>query len=592
MPKNVNTPLISNLIGLFTYSLRLESFRVFLLKLFMCENTSHSDQADESYPWANVMKAVQTNTWTLLGILLLPCIVRAQFYNNGNQIRITNGGVLYVKGDLINADSSIYNDGNIYVEGHCIVKNKPTSRILISINDSLAVSGDFKDSSKFGQNSGVLVLKGTNQAIGSTSNILANLVLNGAGDKTLLSNIYVRFNLFLKNGYVIPNSYLFGLDSTGSISPGLVTSASYVAGNMARKRKLGVEDSLFFPIGTKTDYRPATLLGIGTVAGKHPVYTMGTGLATSPQPGLEVSTIFKRIWGLSATDTTIPISNMKLFYLPADVSATPPANLVVAQSQASNGTYSSIGNMSATSTYVVSELKPKRSGYFALGSSNNLRANFRLLLEGPFNGSTMTPSLSTNSVLTDQLLPTIGMLPGYSVPTDAVDRIGFIAQDSATLAYADTAYAWLISDGSIRDYATGTRSYVTFSKATATTRYFMIAQHRNHLPASSKSILLSSSIPSGWSYDYTKGVYGGGALYQLGPNVWTLYASDPYKSSKNQTDVIDLVRVSDDNDAGTYRQTGLYYYRYTDLNLDGVVNANDRQIANNHNNKLYYSTLK
>ena len=526
--------------------------------------------------------------------LLLPQTGRSQFYNNGNQIAITDGGILYVRGDLINADSSIYNAGNIYVEGHCIVKNKPSSRIYTYFNDSLSVSGDFKDSSTYGQNSGVLVLKGTNQSVSSTSKILANLVLNGSGDKTLQSDIFVRFNLLLKNGHmIVPGSYLFGMDSTGTLSPSPVTNNSFVVGSMARKRKSGVEDSLFFPIGnTKTDYRPATLLGIGAVSGKHPVYTMSTNLATSPQAGLEVSSVYNRVWGLSATDTTVPVSNIKLYYVPTEVSASPAANLVVSQSLFPNGVYSSIGNKSATSSYVVSELKPRRSGYFALGSSNNLKANFRVFLEGPFNGTNMTPSLSTNLVLTNQLVPTIGMLADYTVPANAVDRIGFIAQDSATLAYADTAYAWLISDGSIRDYATGTRNYVTFSKANTTSRYFMIAQHRNHLPASSKSVILASAAPAGWTYDYTKGVYGGGALFQLGANVWTLYASDPYKSSKNQTDVIDLLRVSSDNDAGTYRQAGLYYYRYTDLNLDGVVNANDRQIANTHNNKLYYSTLK
>jgi hypothetical protein len=70
-----------------------------------------------------------------------------------------------------------------------------------------------------------------------------------------------------------------------------------------------------------------------------------------------------------------------------------------------------------------------------------------------------------------------------------------------------------------------------------------------------------------------------------------LYASDPYKNWKNQTDVVDLTRTWADEDAGTYRQAGKYHYRYTDLDLDGKVNAADQAIANDHNNKLYYSTL-
>lgn len=525
--------------------------------------------------------------WTLLG----STDGRCQFVNNGSRVSIGNNGVLCVKGDLINRDSSLYNAGKVVIGGNCVVNNKSTSRIVNFNGDSLFVFGNFYDSSLFGQNSGVLVLNGANQSLISSSHLLANLALVSSGDKNVLSDLFVRFNLNLQNGHIIvPSASNFGLDSTASLSPALITSNSFVVGTLLRKKITGATDSLFFPIGnTKTAYRPATLMGIASVTGKHPVYALGTNVI-SPQPGLEVSTVYNRVWGYSTTDSNVAVGNIKVYYQVADVAATPAANLVVAHSKSANGYYNSIGNKSSTSTYVVSELSPKM-GYFVLGSSNNLKANFRLFLEGAFNGSAMNTTLFSNLTLKDSLLSVKGMLDGYNIPTDAVDRIMFVAQDSITKAYKDTAYAWVMKDGSIKDYNTGTRNYVTFSKAVATNRYFILVHHRNHLPASSKSIFLSSTTPASYTYDYTKGVYGGGAKYDLSANVWKLYASDAYKSWKNQTDALDATRVGIAFDSGIYRLPFRSYYQATDLNLDGVVDSNDYAIASEHNGKLYYSTL-
>lgn len=532
--------------------------------------------------------------------ILTPCFLTAwllgasvafgQFYNNGSQITIGNGGLLQTNMDLINADSSIYNAGNLVVNGNCQIANKSTSRILTSNGDTLFVAKDFYDGSLKGQNAGVLVLNGTAaQSIESTTHLLANLAVYSATDKTLQSNINVRFNLNLKAGHIIvPTGKLFGLDSTATITQTNTPTNSFVVGTLYRQRKVGTEDSLFFPIGnSKAEYRPATLLGIGTATGKYPVFSMTTGVGT-PQAGTEVTTIYDRIWGVTSTIANHPVNKLKVYYQPTDVASTPAANLVLAQSATTSGTYHSIGAQPATSTYVVSEFKPTQT-FYALGSSMVLKGNFKVILEGPFNGTKMTSALRTNNMLRDSLLLKVNMQTGYTPPSTAVDRISFTIVDALTKVKTDSVDAWLLEDGTIRDYATGMRSYVTFTKGTAGKNYYVIVSHRNHLPASSPSIGLTSATPlaNQFANDYTNGVYGGGALYDVNANVWKLYASDAFKTWKNQTDIQDYVRTG----RASNTVTNFPVYQLTDLNLDGKVTSIDVSIAADHNAKLYYSTL-
>lgn len=536
-----------------------------------------------------------TNTrWLVFFTLMLAHFSYGQFFNNGSNITVTNDAVVFLKGmDLINADSTIHNFGTIIVEGNCIISKKSNSRIVTSNSDSLIVFKNFYDSSTVGQGSGVLVLKGLAQSLYSSSSKFSSLSLEGAGLKTLQSNISVNSNLHLLKGHIVPNSYVFGLDSTSTISPASPGLNSFVVGALYRKRKLGAEDSLLFPIGSSvTEYRPATLSGIALSSAKFPVFGVSTKNA-SPSAGNEVTTTYSRIWNVS-NPANATVQHIKLYYVSSEVGSSSPSSLVVAQSSTEASPYNSIGALEATVSYVKSEFKPTEA-YYTIGSSNSLYGNFKVFLEGATDdGSTvMNTGLRSSNVLTDSLLKIYPMLAGYSVASSAVDRITFSLVDSITGLAVDTAYAWLMNDGSIRDYATCTKNNVSFTKAVPITKYFVYASHRNHLPASSKSLALNSIKPSPttFNHDYSKGVYGGGAKYDAGSGLWLLYASDPYKSWKNQTDVLDLLRTWADEDAGTYRLPGKYYYRNTDLDLDGVVNAKDQIIANDHNNKLFYSTL-
>ena len=540
-----------------------------------------------------ILKYIKNTSWLLLPFILMVNSVSAQFYNNGNTITLSNDAILYLKNmDLINVDSGIYNNGTIVVEGSCKIGNTASSKIVTSNSDSLIVFNDFLDSSLAGQPSGVLVLKGAAQSIYSSSNILSTLSLQGLGSKTLQSNASVLTNLNLQKGHIVSSSFVFGLDSTATISPSNLTANSFVVGTLYRKRKLGTEDSLLFPIGNSVaEYRPAIVSGIALPVGKYPVFSVATKLS-SPVAGDEVSTTYNRIWNVS-NPSSASVQHIKLYYVPAEVGFSPASSLVVAQSATELGKYNSIGALQSISAFVKSEFIPTQP-FYTIGSSNFLYGNFKVFLEGPFdNVGAMKDLLFTNNVLKDTLLKTYSMLNGYNVPVNSVDRIAFLLIDETSGLTVDTAYAWLLSDGQIRDYSTGTRNYVSFSKALPATKYYVYATHRNHLPASSNSLLLSATKPAPlvYNHDFSKGVYGGGAMYDAGSGSWLLYASDPYKNWKNQTDVVDLTRTWADEDAGTYRQAGKHYYRYTDLDLDGKVNSSDQAIANDHNNKLYYSTL-
>ena len=524
----------------------------------------------------------------LIIMFLLPeGICTAQFYNNGSQVTVTNGTQLSIKSsDLVNNDSSIYNAGTITVEGDCFISNKPTSRIVTFGTDSLIVYNNFTDGSLYGQNSGVLSLKGTYQTIVSTSSLLANLHIMGAGTKTISGSAFVRFKLDLQKGHIsVTSPSVFGIDSTGSLVQSVPGTNSFVIGALYRKKINGI-DSLFYPIGNLiSEYRPATLVGISNPFAGNPTFGIATNIS-APTAGSGISTIYKRIWTVKSNKPSYPVNNIRLTYLPADVAATPLQNLVVGQSASPTGKYASIGNISVQAGSVLSEFKPSQD-FYAIGSTNNVKGNFRVLLEGPFNGSDMDTKLFSNSALTDSLLPSIGMLPGYNIPANAVDRIAFVLKSSGT--YIDTAYSWVLKDGSIKDYATGTKDYVTFSKAIPGNSYYVIADHRNHLPGSSDNIKLTNTSTNGvYNHDYSNGVFGGGARFDLASGKWLLYASDSYKSFKNQTDVMDVGSVGRDE---IQFVTGNNHYRRTDVNLDGRIDAKDFQLSTDHNSKLYYSTL-
>ncbi|MCH8317629.1 MAG: hypothetical protein IIA88_03920, partial [Bacteroidetes bacterium] len=184
----------------------------------------------------------------------------------------------------------------------------------------------------------------------------------------------------------------------------------------------------------------------------------------------------------------------------------------------------------------------------------------------------------------------INMNSGYSIPVNAVDVIQLVLRDAASPAGPDldTSYAWLLSDGTVRDFKTGDSTVVNFCAIPAG-YYYVIVRHRNHLSIMSSDTVnitnaVPGSTPSTGYVDLTLigNIYGGGAAFLGGPyGMWAANA----RNTDQQTNANDLYDVT------LARFLLLQGYILSDVNLSGAVNGSDFNITSTHNNELYMSTV-
>jgi hypothetical protein len=100
-----------------------------------------------------------------------------------------------------------------------------------------------------------------------------------------------------------------------------------------------------------------------------------------------------------------------------------------------------------------------------------------VLLEGCYNPSTdvMENELRTTNVLASHF-------PGRSIPVNAVDSINVELRNdtSSTASIRRFRPVWLLTDGTIRDFADTTKMSVEFGAPSGD--YFVVVRHRSHLP--------------------------------------------------------------------------------------------------------------
>jgi hypothetical protein len=191
------------------------------------------------------------------------------------------------------------------------------------------------------------------------------------------------------------------------------------------------------------------------------------------------------------------------------------------------------------------------------------RAAFKLLLEGPYNTGTllMNKTLRTGG----HLAAHFGSIP---VPSEAVDSIGIELRNAASAVSATTRKyrpAWLLTDGTIRDFVDTTKNYVEYD--TLAGNYFIVVYHRNHIPImTAVTQSLNGSTPS--AYDFTTAqaqAYGSNSMKQIG-SVYAMIAGDASGNGQvANSDINNVIRP-------TLGQSG---YKNGDANLNGQVQNSD-----------------
>lgn len=276
---------------------------------------------------------------------------------------------------------------------------------------------------------------------------------------------------------------------------------------------------------------------------------------------------------------------------------------------------------------------------FAVGNTNSLRtvalANLKVLLEGPFNTGTNQmnntlrasilpaqfpgkpiPGAAVDSIQIEIRGATTGVLSPLTARTtqiqvadvqhekvvqsddasglsqtdesrvtlqpmkilsaDGIDRVND-GPTSPSVANPKTSQpAWLLADGTIRNFTDTTKNYVEFD--TTGGNWYVVIRHRNHLAimsAGAQSLSSTTPVPA---YDFTTAqtqAFGTEPMKLVGTNKYALWAGDvngdgtlKYNLSNNDRGLI-LVRIG-----GTNINNTVAGYFAEDVNLDGIVKYN------------------
>jgi hypothetical protein len=151
----------------------------------------------------------------------------------------------------------------------------------------------------------------------------------------------------------------------------------------------------------------------------------------------------------------------------------------------------------------------------------------------------------------------------------------------------DYTLAWLLDDGTLVDFFTGTGLPVFCSVPSG--NYFVVVETRGHLPVMTATAVPLNASPVQVDLTSAANVYGGSAgmkqsggvdLVPAGNVVDRPVSAEP-SYAINALDFYYIYVVSTNNPSGVYHPC--------DLNFDGDVNALDYNLGSVNNDNLYQS---
>jgi hypothetical protein len=188
--------------------------------------------------------------------------------------------------------------------------------------------------------------------------------------------------------------------------------------------------------------------------------------------------------------------------------------------------------------------------------------------------------------------PDTAMTNSYNVPANAIDLILLELRTGTALATkVDTALAWLMNDGTVRDFATGTKSYAELRRNAGGT-YYVVVRSRNHAPIRSANSAAITNVAGGPGTLFDMKTAAGISnpslnAKDLGGGQLGMYAGqvNPIFGRKNEINSVDFFYVRK-------RAAGAPVgYLIEDVNDDGVCNAADYILTSQNNDYLRRSDV-
>jgi len=231
-----------------------------------------------------------------------------------------------------NATISVLKDAQLY-DPNSLINNG-----TINNDGAISVVGDITNSGTI-NDIGSIYLIGTNQAI-DINDTINTLVINGTGEKSIISNLYIQDYIDLQNGFLLPvDDNKIVLLQNASTSVG--STASFVKGILYSRG----EGSKYYPIGLDTTFMPVEMQWIQSDT--LPLVGMSAHLFEKdsiPFAGKGAKDILTtRYWKQEVVEGNITEGHISLPILPQDINYYTADSVVVVMSNERLGPYRSLG---------------------------------------------------------------------------------------------------------------------------------------------------------------------------------------------------------------------------------------------------------
>ncbi len=528
---------------------------------------------------------------------------------------LTNEGSLYVTDTfgIRNDNSTFNNSGDFYADKAAVFDSADMNNTgTAHISSGLKVRDYALDEATFSSSTGNIVFFDTGDKILRTHRLgLVDLnelemAATGASSTELRSSVHVN-SLVLTNGLITYNNSDDSLlvNQGGVITGGNVNS--YTDSLYRIPSTSGVD--LYFPVGntgSAGQFRPIDVLNINYVTlGDDPIIKVKyrESVAGSYDTFALEQLDNSNFWVVNDLVDSMLDYTARPSFRSGDIVTLADAIIAQSRNEPSKLFYP-IGyeneSISGDSVAAEAAFSSPNNSIIAIGQASKIKLDVNVFLGGAINGDNDSMETSLFVQILDTLVERfeeIGssqypMLPQFNIPNGAVDVVKVYLRNTPTGSNVDSARAWLMNDGTVRDFFSGTRSYLTFAHAPAG-NYHVVVTHRNHLAVmSSATANLTTAIP-GSPVDLTVigNVYGAAA----GSNSFVSYMWQGNTNGDREVNASDLsdveaaynIYLGDTNlDVG---------YLLQDVNFSDPssvqVNVGDYNTVINGNIGIYFSAV-
>lgn len=448
------------------------------------------------------------------------------------------------------------------------------------------INGDWIKAGAFAPGSGTIAFSGTHPQLITGTFRFNNLTVDNdsgvgfvsaTGDSVISALTFSRGNLFLGAADVTlePGATVSGAGAGHCI---VTTGTGRVRRTIAGGASAG---SFVFPVSpNRTSYNPVTIALRPNASEPTETFTVRVEEFGTGSPGFvitDTSYCTKRVWTINEGTVGGNRTNLTFQWNETEdgsnigIDPGAPVQSTAYVFVASTGKYERADDATGPA-HLNNPIIAGTQGYttisfgpYIVGSlPERVHANVKFLLGGPYNPATqlMSKSLNTNGSLASRY--------GVPVHPDAVDSVAIEVRNALTGAGSTIRRfvpAWLLTDGTIRDFHDTTRSGVDVDVPSG--NYYVAVHHANHLPVmSAVAQTLTDSSPL---YDFTLSqsqAFGTSPMLQVGTR-YALYPGDGNQSN--------IVSAADANAVlGSLNATG---YSSSDINLSGIVTSADANIV-------------